>query len=165
MALTPTEQANLVKTYAIAKVGTGLTERSCKVWGSIGLLKFLGLDPVDVADLKTNGKDRSVTRKAHKRSRWLGDRTGSTIPSNSAEVFLYPSRRGNALPGTPVQIVNLDERTKSGAHRKYTVQLDGKIANFIEWWVSKTHTYNSRIIGKTGNPYTGIVAKAGAVTP
>lgn len=165
MALTPAEQAKLVKSYAIASIGAGPTLEEVRVWGSIGTLEFLGLVPEDSPDLKVNGVDRSTTRKAHKRSRWLGDRLGSSIKENTALVFLYPSRRGTALPGEPIKIINLDEKTEGGANKRYTVQVDGSIGTFISWWCSKTHTFNSKIVGKEGNLYVGTVSKGGAVTP
>jgi hypothetical protein len=165
MALTPAEQAKLVKSYAIASIGTGPTLQEVRVWGSIGTLEFLGLTPEDSAELKANGVDRSVTRKSHKRSRWLGDRLGSSVKENSAQVFLYPSRRGTALPGEPIKIINLDQRTDGGAHKRYTVQVDGSIGTFIDWWCKQTHSFNSRIVGKEGNLYVGTVSKGGAVTP
>jgi hypothetical protein len=162
MALTPEEQKKMVKTHAIASVGTGLTKRDCKVWGTTGTLEFLGLTPEESGELKTNGVDRSVTRKAHKRSRWLGDRVGSSVKENTAECFLYPSRRGTALPGEPVQIINLDQKTSGGQHVRYTLQVEGRIGTFIDWWCTKSHTFNSKVVGKEGNLYVGIVPKAGA---
>jgi len=157
MALTSAEQANLVKTYAEVSVGVAPFAQTVRVWGSVGTLTYLGMSPETNGLLADAGIDRTTTRKAHKRSRWLGDRNGSSINENTATTFLYPSRKGSALPGTPVKILNMNARTPSGGRKAYTVQVDGPIGTFVSWLTDHPRPFPMKIVGKTGNSYSGII--------
>jgi len=157
MTLTAQEQAKLVKTYATVSIGTAPAVQSVKVWGTVGLLQFLGMTPVQSGTLADNGLDRTVTRRSHNRSRWLGDRTGSSVNGNTATQFVYPSRKGNAVPGTPIKIVNLSQKVPTGGFRKYTLSVEGDIGTFIAWYTSHAPAFPSKIIGKTGNAYVGTI--------
>jgi hypothetical protein len=157
MAITPQQQAKLGKSYAEITSGIGPAAGTIRVWGTIGTLEYIGLEVETSGLLGANGVDKQVTRKAHSRSRWLGDRVGSSVNANNATLSLYPSRRGSALPGTPIKIVNLDQKVPSGGFRSYTVNVDGDIGQFITWYCDTPHPFNSKIKGKSGNAYTGIV--------
>jgi hypothetical protein len=153
-----------VKSYAKLVVGTGPAAETVKVWGTVGTLIFLGMIPEVDGLLGASGKDKVVTRKNHKRSRWLGDRIKSTVTGGQAIYQIYPSRRGSALPGSPVKIVDLTNKTASGNRPQYTVQVDGNIGSFIEWWCDQLHPFEAKIIGPTGARYFGVTEKA-AATP
>lgn len=159
MASTPEQKRQ--KGYAKITIPTGASTRIVKVWGTIGTLEFLGFQPEVSALLAQNGVDRVTQRKAHRRCRWLGDVVKTGVKQNQALQILYPSRRGAALPGSPVRIVNMDQKTASGARVKYTVQVDGDIGIFIAWMTEHPLSFNMKIIGPKGSPYEGMIPKAG----
>lgn len=148
-------------TYALISNGEGPAASTIKVWGKIGNLLALGLTPEVSANLEENGETRVLTRKGHRRSRWLGDWVGAGVASNQAISLLYPSRRGSALPGTPIKVVNMEQNTPSGARKTIQVQVQGDIGGFIQHLTDNPLDFDCKIIGKTGNPYQGIIPKAG----
>jgi hypothetical protein len=142
---TPAQRAKLRKGKATIE-GAGA---SVDVWGTIGTLEYFGF-PVDESgsDLSLMGISRSVSRAAGKRSRWLGDTQGVSVGASTANVAFYPSRRGNALPGTPVQLANLT------TGEKWTVQVNGPMGAFIDWLDSNRPGFDMQVYGKTGNRYS-----------
>lgn len=148
--------------YAEISVGTGPAASTVKVWGKIGTLTYLGFTPSVSGELKDNGVDRIVTRKGHRRSRWLGDFVKSAVKENQALSIVYPSKRGSSLPGRPVKIVNMDAETASGARPQYSVQIEGDLGAFIEYIAGKGFAFNAKVIGPKGSSYQGVIAKAGA---
>lgn len=143
--------------YAEISVGTGPAAETVKVWGKIGTLTFLGFTPEVSGELGTNGVDRVLTRKGHRRSRWLGDLIKVGVQANQAISQIYPSRRGSAVPGRPVKIVNLNSNTASGGYKTYTVQVDGNIGSFIEYLSNNPLPFEAKVIGPTGARYIGTI--------
>lgn len=146
--------------YAEISIGTGPAAETIKVWGKIGTLTFLGLTPAVSPQLGQNGVDRLVNRKGHRRSRWLGDIVKVGVQPNQAISQIYPSRRGSAVPGKPVKIVNLNSNTSSGAYKAYTVQVDGNIGSFIEYLDENRLPFEAKVIGPTGARYIGTLPPA-----
>jgi hypothetical protein len=158
MALSPAEKLLLRKVSSTN--GSGDTKFTA--WGSKGTLQFLGFD-IDASDsLATSGISKTVSRPATRKARWLGDTT-KTRPSGGGDsnIAYYPSKRGSALPGTPVKIVNLDVvQGPNNTNPRYTIQIQGRIDAFIQYLIANPLPFNAKLIGKSGNPYKGILAKA-----
>lgn len=148
--------------YAKINIGIGPAAREIKVWGKIGNLLALGLTPEQSGILGENGEDRLVTRKAHRRARWLGDIVKSGVRSNQALSVIYPSRRGSALPGKPVKIIDLNSETAAGNRRTVQVQVDGDIGQFIEYLTEHPLSFDAKVVGPRGSRYMGIIPKAEA---
>jgi hypothetical protein len=145
---TPEQRLKLEK----GRVTLGIGAESVKVYGTIGTLEHFGWVPdAGALDLAQTGVTRTVARAAHSRSRWLGDSAGSSVASNTATVKFYPSRRGNALPGTPIKLRNI------ATGLDWTVQVDGEIGNFIAYLLSNRPPFDLKVIGKRGNPYDGVI--------
>ena len=155
MALTTAEKAKLKKVSATLTVG----ERTCRVYGSLGNIEWLGLTP-DLAtnDMGIRGESRVVTRRGGRRSRWLGDILKNGFGGSTAEVMFYPSSRGLAMTGTPSTLVNTRDFYPGTEQRiSATVQLDGPIGVFNAYMNSHELEFPIQIYGKTGNKYKGEV--------
>lgn len=155
MALTEAQKAKLRTAKAVISTASG----EATVYGSIGNLEYLGLTPDSgMGALALMGVSRSVVRKAGRRSRWLGDTGGVSVGGSSANVAFYPSHHGNAIAGTPVKIVNLqDTYEDTGKPISAQLQLDGKISVLIEWLIAHPRAFPMQVYGKTGNAYSGII--------
>lgn len=146
MAFDPTPEQRLKLRKGTVTLGIAPSE--VKVHGTIGTLEHFGWTPDGGSiDLSQAGETRVVQRAAHSRSRWLGDSGGAGVSASSATVKFYPSRRGNALPGTPVRLRNL----VTGLD--WTVQIQGEIGDFIAYMLSNRPPFDMQVIGKRGNPY------------
>lgn len=150
MAFNPTEQQK----EKLRKGSSELTfgGKTVRVWGTVGTLEHFGF-PVDdaTADLASAGISKAVQREGGKRSRWLGDTTGTAFEGGTAVSFLYPSKRGTALAGVPVKLTNVATGKTS------TVQVDGPIGVLIAWLGENRTGFDLKISGKTGNPYTSVM--------
>lgn len=122
--------------------------KTIRLIGRRATLTHFGFEPDDATnDLGSNGEDKLIERKAHRRSRWLGDIVKSGVKANQALTFLYPSHRGSALPGVPIVMENLTTK------RKWTMQLDGEIGVLIAYMSDNRPPFDVQLWGKTGNPY------------
>lgn len=120
-----------------------------RLYGKRGTLQHFGLPVFNPAgDLGQAGVDKLLNRVAHRRSRWLGDTVKSGVRGNDAVAFLYPSRRGRALPGVPIVLENLSTM------KKWTLQLDGQIGVLIAYWTQNRPPFDVQLYGKTGNRYS-----------
>lgn len=148
---TPEERLKLLK----GKVTLGIGANEVRVYGTVGTLEHFGWTPESGSlDLAQTGVTRVVTRAAHSRSRWLGDGGGPSIPEVTATTKFYPSKRGNALPGTPVKLKNM----VTGLD--WTVQVDGEIGDFIAYLLANRPPFDMQVIGKRGNTYSGIISSS-----
>lgn len=146
MALNLTAEQRLMNAQTVATLN--VMGSSVKVYGKRGVLLHFGITPdAETGSLGSAGVLRSATRGAHKRSRWLGDTVGTSVSQNTASAYFYPSRRGNAIPGSPIVLQNLT------TGKKWTVQLSGEIGVFVAWLTSRTRDFDIQLYGKTGNPY------------
>lgn len=131
-----------------------------KIHGRLGTFEYLGLVP-DIAstDLAASGISRTVQRPGGRRSRWLGDSEGVQVTSNSANVRFYPSRDGNAIPGTPIRIENLDVTDEqTGNHPSGTLSIEGPIGGFLAFLAQNRPPFRVQIYGPSGRPYRGVLA-------
>lgn len=155
MALTEAQKAKLRKAKATLSTLNG----SVTVHGSIGNLEYLGMTPDSGGgELAMMGVSRSVVRRAGKRSRWLGDTAGVSVSGSTANVQFYPSHHGQALPGVPVKVVNMESTySDTGAPISAQVQVDGPIGVLIEWFTEHRRPFPIQLYGKTGNAYSGLI--------
>ena len=146
MALTLTnEQREL---FSKASATFEMNGKTAKVYGVRGVLEYFGFELDNTSgDLAASGVDKVISRRSHRRSRWLGDIIKSGVTANTATAFLYPSRRGNALPGVPIKLENIQ------TGRKWTVQLDGEIGVLIAYLSDGSRPFDIQLYGKTGNRY------------
>jgi hypothetical protein len=131
MAITPSQRA--LNAYATATFTVAGEE--IVVGGKKGTLQYLGLavDAVSI-DAATSGEDRTFTRAAHRRPRWLGDTTGVQVRETSGTAFVYPSSSGNAQPGRPFKFKALTDTANHPRGQKVTgtLSLQGPWGHFIE---------------------------------
>lgn len=137
----------------------GAGAKKVHVYAMIGVLKDLGWTPdVGSADLSLSGISYQANRPTHKRSRWLTDPSGYSVSASTANVRLYRSRRGLALPGRPIRIRNTEENVD------YTVHLDGAMGTFIEILTTDRFHFDAEIYGYTGNRYASILHSTAPTT-
>jgi hypothetical protein len=155
MALTAAQKAKLRTAKAVITGASG----EATVYGSLGNLEYLGFTPDSgMGALSLMGTSRSVVRRAGRRSRWLGDSAGVAVSGSTAQVAFYPSKHGQAIAGTPVKVVNLENTyADTGKPISAQLQLDGKISVLIEWLTAHPRAFPMQVYGKTGNAYSGII--------
>jgi len=155
MALTAAQKAKLRTAKAVITGASG----EATVYGSLGNLEYLGFTPDSgMGALSLMGTSRSVVRRAGRRSRWLGDSAGVAVNGSTADVAFYPSKHGQAIAGTPVKVVNLEDTyADTGKPISAQLQLDGKISVLIEYLTANPSAFPIQLYGKTGNAYSGII--------
>ena len=125
------------------------------IHGKRGTLIALGVTPSALAtDLGSTGVSRSVSRPSSNRSRWLGDTQGTSVSGSTAEVFFYPGRTGNALPGRPFRFaqdgdtyVNSEGKT---VRHKWTLSIEGPWGAFVSYMVTNRPPSNTTLYTPTG---------------
>lgn len=129
------------------------------IHGRLGTFEYLGIIPDNVStDMGAQGVSKQVQRPAGRRSRWLGDTNGSQVAGNTATVKFYPTKSGNAIPGTPITLINLDAiDEQTGNNHQGTLSIEGPLGGFFGWYNDNKPSFRVQIIGPSGKPYAGIV--------
>lgn len=155
-SLTPEQSAKLVH---VAKKVTSVAG-DFTIHGQLAAFEYFNWIPdVATATLALNGVDRAVSRPAGKRSRWLGDTVGTNYAGTTAQVSFYPSKIGNAVPGSPIRIVNLDATNPITGNFPTTVfNISGNIGSFIAWYTDNAPAFQTKVYSKSGHPYFGTQA-------
>lgn len=132
---------------------------SFKIHGRLGTMEYLGIIPdLSSSDMAASGVSRTVRRPAGRRSRWLGDTEGPMVTASTANVKFYPSKDGNAVPGTPITLINLDVTDETtGNHPQGTLSIEGPLGGFYAWINVNKPSFRTQIIGPSGRPYQGII--------
>jgi hypothetical protein len=131
MAITPAQRA--LNAYATATFT--VAGKEIIVGGKKGTLQYLGLTPDAVSvDASSSGEDRTFTRAAHRRPRWLGDSVGIAVRETTGTVYEYASSSGNAKPGRPFKFKALTDTQNHPKGQKVTgtLSLQGPWGHFIE---------------------------------
>ncbi len=146
MAFSPTPaQKAMLRKGSFTGIGAGKTFR---LWGTLGTLDYFGFSiDENPTDLEGAGISRSVTRAAGKRSRWLGDSVKQSVAAHTANVAFYPSRRGTALPGSPIVFEDLTNK------ERWTLNLEGDIGSLVAYLTNNRPPVDVQLYGKTGNRY------------
>lgn len=154
--LNPQQRAKLA---FVTKTVTHLGD-TFKVHGRLGTFEYLGLVPdVQSTDLAAAGVSRTVQRPGGRRARWLGDTVGSQYNGSTANVKFFPTRDGSALPGVPLEIVNLDVTdTATGNHPTGTISIQGPIGAFIGWFAANPPTFRTKLYSRGGKAYDGVIS-------
>lgn len=131
------------------KVGKATVEHNNQeayVYGTVGTLVHFGfIAEVGGVDLGAAGSTVTASRDGHTRSRWLGDTTGFGVSQNNATILKYPSRRGNALPGRPFKIQDLETEDI------WTLHLSGEWGILVAWMLENRPPMDVQLWGLTGN--------------
>lgn len=158
-SLTAPQRAKLAH-VSKTEIGAG---KIFKITGNLAAFEYFGWIPdAEGATMALNGIDRTVTRPAGKRSRWLGDTVGTSYGASNANVSFYPSKRGNATPGEPIRIANIDEVNPiTGEFYSATFSISGPIGAFLAWYIDNPPSFDSQVYSKSGKAYIGTVDAAG----
>ena len=131
--------------------------KEAKVTARVGVLEHFGFTPdVSGLDLFQKGIDRDITRSSHRRSRHLGDFIKTGVSGTNFKASFYPSRRGVALTGEPIELENVISK------ERWQVQLLGPIEVLIAWLDKSPGDFNIKLWGKTGNRYLGEIVRLNA---
>lgn len=149
MTLTNTDRLQM--SHRFVAFGTG--NASGKLWGMKANIEWLGLTPSAAGgDLALSGVDLVVSVGGYRRARYLGDTTGAAVGSKTVIKRLYPTQRGNALPGDPIKIRNVEAwydlaKTQPVEH---TFSLEGDWGSFIEFMAANRASFDMRLWSPTG---------------
>lgn len=129
------------------------------IHGRLGTMEYVGIVPDNpTGDMAASGISRQVRRPGGRRSRWLGDSEGVQVAANTANVAFYPSKGGNAVPGRPIQLINLDATDETtGRNPRGTLSIDGPIGAFYAWLIQNRPPFRCQVIGPSGKPYKGVI--------
>jgi hypothetical protein len=148
------------KLQFVTKTVTNLGD-TFKIHGRLGTFEYLGIIPdIQSSDLAAAGISRTVQRPSGRRARWLGDTVGAPYAGSTANQKFFPTRDGNALPGKPITIVNLDEtdaETGKPLHQG-TVSVQGSVGAFIAWFGQNRPDFTAKLYSTSGKPYDGVIA-------
>jgi hypothetical protein len=145
-------------TKTVTQLGT-----TFKIHGRKGTMEYLGIVP-DVAsdDLAAAGISKTIQRPGGRRARWLGDTEGAPYAASTAKLMLYPTAGGNAIPGVPLRIVNLDETDPAtGINPEGTVSIEGPRGAFVAWLANNPPSFTCKVYSASGKPYKGVIKPDG----
>lgn len=142
--LTPTEREKM--SLATCTLSSSLGK--AKIYAKKATLQMFGFQPDSrIEDLSESGKTLNVRRRAHTRARWLGDTTGTPVKESNATIAWYPSRRGTALPGDKMLLMNMT------TGKAYPIHVVGESGNVLTHLIENRNTFAVRVWSKGGSKY------------
>lgn len=127
--------------------------RTIVVSGKIGVLQYLGITPdAAIQDSSYLGVDATITRKAHKRARWYGDTTGSSVAQSTTNITRYRYTDGSTTPGKPIGFEAVSDRGGDPEANLITgtLELSGPFGLFMAYMESNRPTKSVRFRGPRG---------------
>lgn len=124
-----------------------------KIYGKRATIAYLGLTLDEgFSDVSQGGETQVIQRKAYKRARWYGDSGGADVERATVTRFVYPSKKGGALPGRPFQFVALTDTAGDPLDRKVTGTLSivGNWGAFVSYMKNNRPPHSVRLKSPNG---------------